>query len=277
MRWSRRPLRARTSRSLIAFPSIRRSAGRCSPTYLTWSARSPTMAIGSSASRARRRTNGQPAAPFDVLRRDGQGQQALQWARAQRRISIARGPTSGLRDLLQFQLARWRRRPPAQRGNGSVNIDLATGAALKITQIITKLDALRNLAGRCVPIYQRVSAQARSPYPTSSSRPPAPRSQHARPLPLGCTKDDVAEPLWSLVPEGMVIGVWANAHATAAEEGQGPILPWGVLLREGLLRADSPMKSLWAGITAAAADALPCSSSYEGKTFRSWHEQPASP
>jgi hypothetical protein len=40
-------------------------------------------------------------------------------------------------------------------------------------------------------------------------------------------------------------------HVMAALDGQGPVIGYDVLLRDGLLRADSPVKRAWSSVTAA--------------------------
>jgi hypothetical protein len=40
-------------------------------------------------------------------------------------------------------------------------------------------------------------------------------------------------------------------HVMAALDGQGPVIGYDVLLRDGYLRADSPVKRAWSGVTAA--------------------------
>jgi hypothetical protein len=50
-----------------------------------------------------------------------------------------------------------------------------------------------------------------------------------------------------LVPDGIQIFGTSYGHAMAVLTGRGPILTWGALLREGVLRADSPVKRAWEG------------------------------
>ena len=40
-------------------------------------------------------------------------------------------------------------------------------------------------------------------------------------------------------------------HVMAALDGQGPVIGYDVLLRDGYLRTDSPVKRAWSGITPA--------------------------
>jgi hypothetical protein len=52
-------------------------------------------------------------------------------------------------------------------------------------------------------------------------------------------------------------------HFSAGLMGQGPTVPYGVLLRDGLLRMDSPVRRAWEGVSPAAKDAEACTSPWE--------------
>jgi hypothetical protein len=56
-------------------------------------------------------------------------------------------------------------------------------------------------------------------------------------------------------------------HFAGAYTGQGPTLTWGALLREGALRADSPVKRAWQGIAKAKPGDAECLDE-AGKTLR---------
>jgi hypothetical protein len=71
---------------------------------------------------------------------------------------------------------------------------------------------------------------------------------------------EVDEFLASMRPDGRMLNLTERGvhiygagfpHFAGALTGQGPTLPWGVLLREGALRADSPVKRAWEGVAKA--------------------------
>jgi hypothetical protein len=160
---------------------------------------------------------------------------------------------------------------PMNSGTGGMLVDLARGTLVTLPDIVD-VPRFRDVVSACLPVYA-LAYQAKDAFelpkrlePTTCESDGASMGRYL----WACDKDDREDPAWAIVREGIVIGSWANPHVSAALDGQGPIIPWAVLLREGLLRADSSAKFLWAGVAPAAADALPCWSAYEGDVIRSW-------
>ena len=58
-------------------------------------------------------------------------------------------------------------------------------------------------------------------------------------------------------------------HAWGAMNWKGPTLPYSVLLRDGYLRRDSPVKRAWEGVSTAAAHTEACPSGSE----KTWWEE----
>ena len=163
---------------------------------------------------------------------------------------------------------------PMNAGVGSTAVDLRTGRSIKLTELVDTV-RLRDLAGACLPIY----AQATTGKPAFVLEPAEPvvcgKEEAGGHYLWGCEKDDRAEPLWTLRPEGIVIGSWANPHVSAYADGQGPILSWAVLAREGSLKPNAPIAGLWAPSPAAAPTEPMCSSAFEGSRLRTWREERA--
>lgn len=163
---------------------------------------------------------------------------------------------------------------PMNGRTGSVLVDLVRGASVTLPEIVD-VPRLRDVAAACLPIY-RLASGGKDVFELPERIEPttceADQATMGRFL-WGCDKDDWTEPAWSIVREGIVIGSFANPHVSAAMDGRGPIIPWAVLLREGLLKSDSPAKALWSGVRPAPADAPACSSAYEGDVLRRWREQ----
>jgi hypothetical protein len=57
---------------------------------------------------------------------------------------------------------------------------------------------------------------------------------------------------FDLAPDGVHFFGAGFPHAFSAYTGQGPTIPYGILLRDGFLRADSPVRRAWQGVPAAA-------------------------
>lgn len=169
---------------------------------------------------------------------------------------------------------------PLNGGGGARAIDLTTGTEVSLDKIVDP-SKLRDLVSECLPVFVQVPEEA-----TPAGKPVSSTFDldvAAAPIRCGaeetvgrylwaCDKGDLDRPVWSLVPGGVVIGAWGNPHATAANDGHGPVLSWDVLLRAGLLRKDSPVARLWAGVTRAGPTTLPCSSAYDGSAMRTWRE-----
>jgi hypothetical protein len=163
---------------------------------------------------------------------------------------------------------------PMNSGLGGMAFDLRDGRELKIGDLVD-LPRLRDVAAACLPIYaQSTSTKNAFVLEPLTSAVCGNEGVTARYL-WACDKDDLQEPNWALLPDGIVIGGWANAHATAVEDGRGPILPWAVLKREGILKAGAPVAHLWAHVPPAGAGAFACSSSWSGSSLRIWREQPS--
>jgi hypothetical protein len=158
-------------------------------------------------------------------------------------------------------------------GLGVTVIDLTKGRKIELADIVDTV-RLRDIAAECLPVHAAASSAGAAAEFTLGSGPRATcgaEFSSARHL-WACDKSDRAEPNWALLPEGIVIGSWANGHANAALDGQGPVLPWDVLARAGVLKVGSPVAQLWAGVKPASADALACSSAYAGDHLLTWRE-----
>lgn len=170
---------------------------------------------------------------------------------------------------------------PMNAGGGSRAIDVRTGADLPLDRILD-VTKLRDVASGCLAVFRQVPpvAAPRAQEPPKvvpfelEDAPPVLCGKDGTPRYLwSCSKDDIDGPVWSLLPEGIVIGAWANPHVSAYDDGHGPILPWDVLLRAGVLRADSPAARLWAGVAPAGPSALACTSSFDGEAIRTWRSE----
>lgn len=159
-------------------------------------------------------------------------------------------------------------------GLGGMAIDLRDGREIKIADLVD-LPRLRDVAAAGLPIYDR-STSTENAFDREGITPASCGNEGmtARYL-WACDKDDLSEPNWALLPDGIAIGGWANPHASAVLDGRGPILSWAVLKRERILKAGAPVSHVWAHVDAAGADALPCSSSFDGSSLRVWREAPS--
>ncbi len=119
-----------------------------------------------------------------------------------------------------------------------LNIDLHTGKLVTIDDVVSKADALLALADDCSDV-QAV--------------------QNANVL------DAAGKLAYLFLDHGIkVVGLNYPTYLARVMTFGGPILSYGVLLREGLLKPQSPIARTWSGTTPAPPGTSPC--------YKRWHE-----
>jgi hypothetical protein len=73
---------------------------------------------------------------------------------------------------------------------------------------------------------------------------------------------------FDLTPDGVHFFVTGFAHVMAALSGQGPVIGYDVLLRDGFLRAASPVKRAWRGVPPASKGKPWCPDMKEGAGWK---------
>lgn len=152
----------------------------------------------------------------------------------------------------------------------ALTVDLTTGNVVKLEDVVTDVAALRDLAGECLGLYLQIPAGAESftPGETRAYRCEDDAAATGRYL-WGCPGyADTA--LWALTEDGILIGSHDNISANRVDDGNGPIIPYSVLERAGLLNHRSPAAHVWADVRAASEDDPACSSALEGGSLRLW-------
>jgi hypothetical protein len=175
-------------------------------------------------------------------------------------------------DLLTVQTFRsedWGGAHPMNFTDGGISIDLRRGKLVRLDEIVTNTDALREVTHSCAWDYFAVEgiektgeAPAYPPhYPADCNESPLNQ------LSWDCDPNERQKlgPMWALFGDGIAILAHGHAHAVAALDGRGPILSWAALLRAGILDSSSPVAHLWKGITAAPAAAPACTSAFAGQ------------
>jgi len=106
-----------------------------------------------------------------------------------------------------------------------LNLDVATGKAVTVTEVVTDEKRLVEMSRRC-----------------SDEAP------------------DLAEsgPSFLFLPRGIQVVGTSYPHAIAVVTFQGPVISYASLLRDGLLAAGSPIARVWAGQKPAAPGDSPC-------------------
>jgi hypothetical protein len=161
---------------------------------------------------------------------------------------------------------------PLNNGGRTTVIDLRDGSALALEDLV-ETSRLRPAAEACLPYFGALD-EDRATFEIEGELPPVLCGKEQTPARYlwGCDPDDIKAPVWTLLPAGVVIGGWANPHARAADDGRGPILPWSILLRDGILKSGSRVSHLWAGVQPAARSALSCTSALGGSSVVTWRE-----
>src|SRR5262249_38405705 len=83
--------------------------------------------------------------------------------------------------------------------------------------------------------------------------------------------------LFALRPEGVHVFGAGYPHFAAALTGQGPILTWAALLREGALREGSPARRAWEGGAPAEPGDPECLTDDEDKKLAPISVSPPAP
>jgi len=174
-------------------------------------------------------------------------------------------------DLLTVQIFRsedWGGAHPMNSTGNGIAIDLASGKLVRLADLVTDTDVLRDLARSCAWDYLAVESiqktgevHAYPPrYPAECNE--APVSQ----LMWDCDPKDPNKlgPSWALMGEGIAILSQGHAHVSAALDGRGPVISWAALLRAGILDSKAPVARLWKGVSPAPPDAPACTSAYSG-------------
>jgi hypothetical protein len=160
-------------------------------------------------------------------------------------------------------------RPMSHRGS-ALTIDLRAGRAVAVTDLL-ELSALAPAAARCLAVARLADDSGeRFSLPLEPPSAPACGSDGGdRGYLWGCAGAP-DEPTWTPLREGLVLGAWGVPNVAADEGGRGPVLAWGVLLRDRALLSSSPLAHLWAGVARAQGDALACAGTYRGDHVRAW-------
>lgn len=160
---------------------------------------------------------------------------------------------------------------PMNFKSGPTTIDLTTGGEIKLEDAVTDLGKLKVAASRCVALYNGSLQGDVTSAPLDVDPPEAKCGADGGGMAVflwGCTENP--RPSLTIVPEGVVIAQSGNPHVSSVMDGWGPVIPWAVLVRDGIVPAESPIARLWKDVKAAAPNDLPCGSAYEGDTWRTW-------
>jgi hypothetical protein len=65
-------------------------------------------------------------------------------------------------------------------------------------------------------------------------------------------------PAYMFLPHGIQVVGTSYGHAAAVATFKGPVISYAALLRDGLLKAGSPIARMWAGVKAASSSDSPC-------------------
>jgi len=174
-------------------------------------------------------------------------------------------------DLLTVQTFRsedWGGAHPMNSTDGGIAVDLRSGKQVRLDELVTNTDALRELAHSCAWDYFGVEGVSKTGE-VSAYPPGYPADCNESPLShlsWDCDPNEREKygPMWALFGEGIAVLSHGNPHVTAALDGRGPIISWAALVRTGILESSSPVARLWAGIGAAPSGSPACTAAYAG-------------
>lgn len=146
--------------------------------------------------------------------------------------------------LLQGSVFEYRTTPFAPE---TVTIDVRTGKRLALADVITDEAKFQAEMRTCMPLYRALIPNVFQPVDDFGTY-------------LGWTKGQT--PRWVIVPGGIALLGFYEAKVEEALSGTGPVVPWSVLARDGLLVPGSSVARLWDGVTPAAPKAPVCEQVY---------------
>jgi hypothetical protein len=131
-------------------------------------------------------------------------------------------------------------------------LDLETGRTVSLADVLVDEERLMAAARDCLPFYRSVVPAF---FPSEEDF-----TAH-----FGWKGKDapMTRPLWVVVPGGIALLAVYGSKMEERLSGSGPVISFESLVRDRALRADSPVKRLWAGVPPAAAGAPRCTSVYQ--------------
>ncbi len=154
---------------------------------------------------------------------------------------------------------------PRNSKGPTITLDLTTGEVVPVERVISDLEKLKAPAADCVGLYEVFGGDT-APAEMPEVAPAKCGEEASGRFLWGCPEHET--PMLIVTGAGVIVGQSGNPHATIALEGYGPLLPWSVLLRSGVLRQGSPIERLWKDVRPASAEAPACTSAYEGDRWR---------
>ncbi len=163
----------------------------------------------------------------------------------------------------------WGGAHPMNSTDSGVAIDRRTARVIRLADVVTDTDKLRDLARRCAWDYFAVEGIDK----TGRVRAYPPDHRGAcddEPLSYlmwDCDPNAKTKlgPEWGLFDEGVAVLTIGYPHVMQALDGRGPIIGWAALARAGILKPGSPVARLWSGVKPAPDGAPACTSAFAGE------------
>lgn len=133
--------------------------------------------------------------------------------------------------------------------SSALTLDLSSGRSLALGDVVTDEARLAGVARGCLPLYRRVIPGFFGLEPGEDF------AEH-----FGWKSPE--RPRWVVVPGGLALLAHYGDQVEAALSDSGIVVPFDVLLREGLLRGDSPVRRLWTDVRPAAPGVPACEMIY---------------
>lgn len=141
----------------------------------------------------------------------------------------------------------------------AVSIDVPTGRALALSDVVTSSAALRPLVTSCMNLVGDYF-QA-DPWWLERAIQGVPADKDGEPVETSSPKFNprsIFEPSFVVLPDGLAVLIRGQPTMSAFLELQGPVIRWGALLRDHVENPRSPVARLWAGEKPLAAGEPAC-------------------
>ena len=132
----------------------------------------------------------------------------------------------------------------------AISIDVPTGRSLVLTDIVTSSKALRPVVKSCMKfLVESIGDGDEWWFERDIQGVPADKDgEPVEETAPTFVPSSLHEPSFLVLPEGLAVLIRGQPTVSSYLEMQGPVIQWGALVRASILKTNSPVARLWAGV-----------------------------